>query len=306
MSRCLGEKNFGLIFQSFGKFFHQAIISRGWGYLIHDDDESFYVPSLVHEFYASFSCDNIDYANDKISITWRGEPKVVDLDLIKELTGIPRSQGAQNPLLLEEYLPIMGDVCKKPTWGGIKGTTMYRNVYAACKWIICNVAVTSQISSFYEPTLHIAHSLMMHNYNFCMCKQLFHTICNAKVRLCTHPGMKLPLPCLITRICKFFISEHEFNLTEPDRIPVDTERVTRGYNHCQKEDWIPVVLQENGFATEVNRMSETDFWNQPNPTKLEPFMEFTCEALKRINTRLERLEGQSSSGGRTRKRRGGG
>ena len=156
----------------------------------------------MQEFYNSMNSSHIDYEHNIIMLNWRGDYRTVYLNIINSVAGIPISSGDQDPLPLEIYLPIMGPNCENPRTGGIKGTTTYKNIYATGRWACTNIIGTSHTSSFYEPTLHVIHSLMMKNYRFCMCQQLFSTIFQCRRKLDSHASAKLLLPCLITDILK--------------------------------------------------------------------------------------------------------
>lgn len=51
-------------------------------------------------------------------------------------------------------------------------------------------------------------------------------------------------------------------------------------------------------------MSEEDFWQQNNPTGLEDYIDYSCEAFRRMNMKLDKvLDGESSSAHGKRKKR---
>jgi hypothetical protein len=228
MANFLEERDYSEVFQTHGVYFLDAINSRNWGYLIHTED--FYIPYLVQEFYNSMASGHINYEHNIIKLNWRGDYRTIDLNLIQEVTGIPISTGDQESLPLVDYLPIMGPNCENPRTGGIKGTTTYKNVYAAGRWACTNVIGTSHSSSFYEPTLHIIHTLMSRNFRFYMCQQLFSTICQARRRLDTQPDANMLLPCLVTKLCKTFVSDYEYNeALNNNSSVIIREQLTRGY-----------------------------------------------------------------------------
>jgi len=77
--------------------------------------------------------------------------KIVHLQTISELTGIPLSEsGIQNPRNLGDYIHLMGDHCKLAQRGGISAKTTYRNVYALYRWLHQNIFGDSHVSSFYN------------------------------------------------------------------------------------------------------------------------------------------------------------
>jgi len=303
MTEFLEEKIFSQVFEVFGTSFKQKMETRNWDFLFYNE-ESFYVPSLVEEFYNSLDVRGINHENDSIVISWRGGSRVIDPNYISALTGIQRQPGAPNPMTVEEYMPLMGDHCEKPTCGGIKGTTMYKNIYATCRWISANVLGISQTSSFYEKALHIVHCLMVNNFNVCMCTQLIQSIGNAKIRQHAHPTMKLPLPVLITTICNTFIDGNEFAALEPYRIFLSPERITTGYRQCQQINWFPRLQQENVPATDMPNMDDTTFWNQEDPVDQDTVNQFTVQALRRLHRQMANMEIGQGSSSRTRRRRG--
>ena len=103
MTKFVVEKNFFSIIQVFGTYFLDEIMNWNWGYLIHQGSSDDYIPSLVEEFYNSFTNIDIDHHTHRIHIYWRGEMKVVDLQFLLDLSGIPLSLGLnQIPMNLEE------------------------------------------------------------------------------------------------------------------------------------------------------------------------------------------------------------
>jgi len=125
------------------------------------------------------------------------------------VTGIPLGEsGIQNPKNLGDYINLMGDHCKLAQGGGIGAKMTYRNVYALCRWLHQNVLDVSHVSSFYSQALHIVYILMTKEKQFCMCRALLDIISNAKDRR----KIFLPLPILVTQICKEWMSHAEFNL----------------------------------------------------------------------------------------------
>jgi len=209
---------------------------------------------------------HIDYKDHVMIVNWRGDYKMVDLNLIQSVTGIPISTRDQDPLPLDTYLPIMRPNCENPQNGGIKGTTTYRNIYAAGRWVCSNIIRTSHTSSFYEPTLHIIHCLMSNNYMFCMCKQLFSAICHSKVKLDAKSSAHMLLPCLITLICKTFISDQKLDdaLDNYSTVAV-REQISRGYSLCIQNDWTEKVHIEHIVHQQMEEMSDRDFWRRNNP-----------------------------------------
>jgi len=76
--------------------------------------------------------------------------KILHLQTISELMGIPIVvRVAQEPRNLGNYIQLIGKHCKVPQGGGIRAKTVYRNVYALCRWLNCNVLGISHVSSFY-------------------------------------------------------------------------------------------------------------------------------------------------------------
>jgi len=68
MTKFVAEKNFFTIFQTFGMYFLEEIMNRNWGYLIQKGSFDRYIPSLVEEFYDSFTNNDIDYHAQRIHI----------------------------------------------------------------------------------------------------------------------------------------------------------------------------------------------------------------------------------------------
>lgn len=294
----IAEKNFLPIFQVDGHHFFDEINNRGWNYLIHDGND-FYIPHIVAEFYNGIQ--NINWEDEVISLEWREQEKFVDLQTISNMTQIPLRVGANATQSLEEYMSLMGSNCRRSNSGGIVGTTMYKNVYATCKWLVHNATSSTQTSTFFENTLHIVQSLMLHNYNFCMCKQLFSTI-GLHFQRMNQIHAKLALPCLITDICSNWIPPAEYNEVQ-FRTNLVAEHRSRGYSLCEQKDWDIACLEENVLADEGEQAEEEDFWSY-NPADIEDYIEHSTEVFRRLNLRLQNLEGGESSSGTRKRRRG--
>ena len=69
MSKIFAERNFFLIFEVFDVYFLDLIRARNWGYLLHADNFTFYVPRLVQEFYDGFTLNNVEYDHCIIELT---------------------------------------------------------------------------------------------------------------------------------------------------------------------------------------------------------------------------------------------
>ena len=77
-------------------------MNRNCDYLIHEGSTDHYISNLVEEFYSSFTNNDIDDHAHSIYINWIGEMKVVDLQLLSDLTGIPLTLGLnQIPIRVE-------------------------------------------------------------------------------------------------------------------------------------------------------------------------------------------------------------
>jgi len=178
---------------------------------------------------------------------------------------------------------------------------MYKNVFAACRWVCTNILGLHNTATFYETSLHITHALMTQDYNFSMQHQLFRSICSIKAKLDKDDTIKIPLPCLITQICRHFMTLEEFSAYDHLQIRVPIEHISRRYTNTNPKDWTPRVEQAHVLSAEMSRLNEKDFWNQPAPDDEQHFREMTWEALKRLNTRLERVEEVQGSGSRPRR-----
>jgi len=145
------EENFVPIFQKFEVFFYNQIRTRGWQYLLHELPEEAYNEFLVRKFYDGFGKRDIYHHNGRITVRWDGTLRVVDLELISGITGIPLRDGdISTPLPIDDYLPWMGRDCVKRDGGGIKTSSVYRNVYATGRWIKANILGSMHVSSFYR------------------------------------------------------------------------------------------------------------------------------------------------------------
>ena len=119
----------------------------------------------------------------------------------------------------------MGEHCKVPRAGGIRAKTVYRNVYALCKWLNRNVLGVSHVSSFYNQVLYIAYILMTKKKDFCMCCTLLDTITSAKDKRKTFISL-----LLVTQICKEWMLEDEFNHAIKNKSSIQAETISSSYN----------------------------------------------------------------------------
>jgi len=86
------------------------------------------------------------------------------------------------------------------------------------------------VSSFYNQALHVVHMMMIRERHFCMCRTLLDTIISAKDKRKTF----LPLPILVTQICKEWILDDEFNDAMQDRVKIVHETVSSSYQASYK------------------------------------------------------------------------
>jgi len=68
MAKIFAECNFFVIFEAFGMYFLEQIMTRGWDYLLHGNTFKFYIPSLVQDFYNGFNENNIDRDHGEIEV----------------------------------------------------------------------------------------------------------------------------------------------------------------------------------------------------------------------------------------------
>ena len=146
------EKKFDEIFGAYDSFFREQILIRGFHYLLHATNNHYWVPYLVEEFYDCFEWNNVDIDRGVIYLVWRGLNIKVSLDLISQVTGIPIYLVNLPTKDLGHYLPHMGPNCSIALDGGIRGTTLYENVYTAFRWVQNNIIGV--------PTFH--HSIFLH------------------------------------------------------------------------------------------------------------------------------------------------
>ena len=138
----------------------------------------------------------------------------------------------QNALLpIEDYKMIVGTSSEGYPSGGIDETTMFLNVFTICRWLVRNVVTNSHETSFYTPTLHIAHVLMTRNNHFCMCRKLVETLCSVKEKENEGRRYTLALPVLVTKIMKNWMSDQEKDHWKNRRIVVRKERLLASYEN---------------------------------------------------------------------------
>ena len=137
------------------------------------NNNAFYIPKFVEIFYSSFTFEDMSISKDLIFSTFDNESHMVDPNVISNLTSIPLASGMNQNLLLsfEDYKLIMGVNCSGLPSGSIDGNSMYRNVFSTCRWLVRNIERNSHETSFYTQSLHNVHTLMMRNYDFCMCRK---------------------------------------------------------------------------------------------------------------------------------------
>ena len=104
-----------------------------------------------------------------------------------------------------------------------------------------NVLGVSHVSSFYNQVLHIVYILMTKEKDFCMRYILLDTIANTENKRKTF----MPLPILVTQICKEWMLEDEFNHDRKDKISIQAETISSSYNASVQIDWVPFILQEH-------------------------------------------------------------
>ena len=94
-----------------------------------------------------------------------------------------------------------------------------------CRWLNYNVFGVSHVSSYYANALQIVHIVMIKDKHYCMCRQLLDTITNFKKRRKTF----LPLPILVTQICREWMIIDEFNNAMYDRVGISHEVISASY-----------------------------------------------------------------------------
>ena len=176
---------------------------------------------------------------------------------------------------MEEYFKV-------PQGGGVSAKTVYRNVYALCRWLNHNVLGVSHVSSFYNQVLHIVYILMTKKKDFCMCYTLLDTFASAKDKQKTF----MPLPILFTQIFKEWMLEDEFNYVIKDKISIQAETISSSYNASVQIDLVPSMLQEHvpvASSSSSNEFKEEDdeFFNQQPPEDNRAFMHLIWEGIKR-------------------------
>ena len=135
-------------------------------------------------------------------MVWHGINVEVNLELISHVTRIPISPVNLPTEDLGHYLPHMGLNCSIASDVGLRGTTMYENVYIACRWVQNNILEGSHISLFYISTFHIVYMMMTRDSRICLCYRLFDSIAHVKR---TRRKTTLPLAILIIDRVKIFL-----------------------------------------------------------------------------------------------------
>ena len=82
--------------------------------MLHSKTFEFYILSIVQEFYDGFNKKSIDQDYGIIKVNWRGELKIMHLQPISELTGVPLGESEiQNPGNLGDYIHLIGDILNR-------------------------------------------------------------------------------------------------------------------------------------------------------------------------------------------------
>ena len=81
-----------------------------------------------------------------------------------------------------------------------------------------------------------------------MCYTLLDTIGSAKNK----QNFFLPLPILVTQICKEWMLEDEFNHAIKDKISIKAETISSSYNASAQIDWVPSMLLGTNKDSKMN------------------------------------------------------
>lgn len=284
------EKNYHplLVSDQYGTHFYDEIIARSWSYLVHNNNDV-YCPSLVEEFYSSIT--NIDLDSGYILLNWRNKVWAIDLHIISNLTDIPQGASTLPSEELSFYRSLMGPDCVLSRDRGIKGTSMYRNVFTACRWACQNITSNTHNTSFRTVEMGIVHSLMTRDRTYCMCRRLLTTIGEG------HQRSSQPLPCLVTTICKHFMAYESFWVYEADMLPCTVERETSSYRGTIADLWTPPEMEDAMQSSESSEDSAT-FWAQSTPENSDEHRSRMWGGMKRLNSKLNKAlsdRGESSS-----------
>ena len=108
--------------------------------------------------------------------------------------------------------------------------------------------------------------------DFCMCYILLDTIASAKDKRNTF----MPLPILVTHICKEWMPEDEFNHAFKDKISIQTETISSSYNASVQINWVLSMLQEYvpvaSSSSNKSKEKDDEFFNQQPPEDNRAFM----------------------------------
>ena len=100
MGRIFVERNFEPIFTRFNEYFITEILRRGWKFLVHDDDDHFYIESLVEKFYNGLI--DFDLEMGYMTILWDDEERILDLEDLAGVFNIPVTYGTNPQLQIVE------------------------------------------------------------------------------------------------------------------------------------------------------------------------------------------------------------
>ena len=120
------------------------------------------------------------------------------------------------------------------------------------------MVTNSHETSFYTPTLHIAHVLMTRNNHFCMCRKLVETLCSVKEKENEGRRFTLALPLLVTKIMENWMSDQEKDHWRNRRIIVRKERLLFSYKNTLGKMWNFSMAREHVPVVEVPSEDEEE------------------------------------------------
>ena len=296
------ERDFSVLLNEsggYGHIFVDRIRAWNWYSLVYDNNEhdAYYCPDLVTTFYNSIDQASVNHDTYQFVSHMPFGDIFVTIPLIAEITHVPNHPHHSDPLPLLDYLTIMGVRCTIQD-RGLKANTTFRNVHCIGRWVQRNIFGLDHQSSFNRPVLQIIHDLMTQNHTVCLNRAIFRTILENSSRT---RGAKHSHSILITRLCKYFMSDAVFNTF--DRVPITVERPTSSYNGCLQALWTPsaqpeTVPVESSSEESLERIDEPHFWRQDPPTEPRAFMSTIWKGMKKIfrgQVRLrKKVEEQSS------------
>ena len=123
------------------------------------DVDTFYCPDLVRKFYLAIDTDPINLDLNQFIVHLDRGDLLVTIETIQEVMQVPSPPQHIAPLLLIEYMTLIGARCTEQD-RDLWASTTFRNIHCVGCWIQRNILGIDHTTSFNIPTLQIIHCLV--------------------------------------------------------------------------------------------------------------------------------------------------